>query len=78
MQTKKDDSAFPIFDDDANYFTKNQGLTKREYFAAMALQGLLNVPFVDESYLDEIPKMAIELADNLIRELNNSGSVNGK
>ena len=44
------------------------GLTKREYFAAMALQGLLAQP----SYLDFHLKAekAVRLADALIEELN--------
>ena len=41
MQTNKNDSAFPIFDSSGEHFIKDGGLSKREYFAAMALQGLI-------------------------------------
>ena len=42
------------------------GLTKREYFAAMALQGLL----ATGDYQAQIAKDAIYWADALIEELN--------
>lgn len=48
------------------------GLTKREYFAAMALQGLLsNDGYVNrvESYSKEIARDAVVYADALIEEL---------
>ena len=41
MQTNKNDSAFPIFDGSGEHFIKHGGLSKKEYFAAMALQGLI-------------------------------------
>jgi len=40
------------------------GLTKREYFSAKALQGLL------ASRCPNAPKLAVEYADELINELN--------
>jgi len=43
------------------------GLTKREFFAAMALQGMLANP--DRTYLDE-PQDAVHFAERLIEELN--------
>lgn len=49
----------------SNYF--NLGLTKREIFAAMALQGLCADP---ESRRDSIPGTAVKLADALIEALN--------
>lgn len=47
------------------------GLTKREYFAAMAMQGLIS----DQTYLRpnksvEICQRAIEIADELLKQLN--------
>jgi len=43
------------------------GLTKREYFAAVALQGLLADP---SSQLDHAAHNAVVAADLLLRELN--------
>jgi hypothetical protein len=45
------------------------GLTKREYFAAMALQGLLSQSqFLINS--EKFAKFAVEAADALMAELN--------
>ena len=44
------------------------GLTKREYFAAMAMQGMLANP--NPGVLTNIVKWSIEAADTLIYELN--------
>ncbi len=43
------------------------GLNKREYFAAMAMQGLLTT---NELTLQECAKSAVHTADLLIAELN--------
>ena len=54
---------------DNNYrYYKSNGLTKREYFAAMALQGLLatNSTTTIEYYAID----AVRIADALIDELN--------
>ena len=65
---EKDDSAFPIND---NGEPIADGLTKREYFAAMAMQGLCSFGDGNSFIRDEmIPKKAVELADALIAELN--------
>jgi hypothetical protein len=45
------------------------GLTKREYFAAMALQGLLAFPN-GHTQFEDIAKGAVIAADQLIIELN--------
>lgn len=42
------------------------GLTKREYFAAMAMQGLMS----DPRFNGDIPKSSVKMADLLIEELN--------
>jgi hypothetical protein len=52
-----------------------RGLTKREYFAAMALQGMLSNSKGDlykskEQFLSDHAISSIELADELIKELN--------
>jgi hypothetical protein len=66
VQTDKEDSAFPIFDSSGGYFLKRGGLCKREYFAEMALQGLL---CANKNRLNYAVK-AVQLADELIKELN--------
>ena len=49
----------------------NDGLTKRELIAAMAMQGLLANPgFREDVVHGRIAKMAIDEADNLIYHLN--------
>lgn len=48
-------------------YTKG-GLTKREYFAAMALQGCISSGF--ETTMDKHAESAIEAADALINALN--------
>jgi len=47
------------------------GLTKREYFAAIAMQGMSSrQPFVFEGMYEQIAKQAVLAADYLIEELN--------
>jgi len=50
------------------------GLTKREYFAAMAMQGLLCNYQVHEDYVNNkypyVADKAVAMADHLIQELN--------
>ena len=46
----------------------DSGLTKREYFAALAMQGLLANPAVD--MLEITAKKAVKTADYLIKALN--------
>lgn len=62
--TESDDSVSVIIDNLHTQF----GLTKREYFAALALQGLLSNP---TTFFPENAKRAVEFADSLIEELNN-------
>lgn len=47
------------------------GLTRREYFAAMAMQGLLACPLGTDA--DEIPKNSVYWADRLLEELVKEG-----
>ena len=49
------------------------GLTKREYFAGLAMQGLLSNPYPDIVGLnpDIITSTAIDLADKLLKQLEN-------
>jgi hypothetical protein len=68
--------AFPIPGGSAN----QNGITKREYFAAMAMQGLLSNPewmteYKKEKYLmqsDIVASVSFQQADAFIKELNKS------
>lgn len=46
------------------------GLTKREHFAAMALQGLMANAMENMLPWVQCPALAVEMADALIAELN--------
>ncbi|MBD2568352.1 hypothetical protein [Anabaena lutea] len=71
MQTRKDDGIFPLVDSGGNYIDAEFGLTKREYFAAMAMQGLI---IQNEYFPHSIPTKAVELANELIKALNENDS----
>ena len=47
-----------------NEFERQEGLTKREYFAGMAMQGMLA-----SDYRGDIAIMAVKFADALLAEL---------
>lgn len=62
-------SAFPItIEDNGNASVTHLGLTKREYFAAMAMQGLLACPdlFVSRK---ELAEESVKQADDLLTAL---------
>lgn len=67
-----------VFDDDAafarptsKFSPGDSGLTKREYFAALAMQGLCDRQQIGLSLgPDEIAKLAVEIADAVINRLN--------
>jgi hypothetical protein len=64
MRTKPD-SLIHSFEGDT---TRNfGGLTKREYFAAMAMQGIQDQEYIP---LTEVARMAVKQADALIEALN--------
>lgn len=70
MKTTPHDPAFP-FEHPADFIMVN-GLTKREYFAAMAMQGLLansHDAFIEKSF-DILCEWSVSNADRLIDELN--------
>ena len=53
---------------DSDHYGGDDGLTKREYFAAIAMQGLL---VEGESYFEAThAEIAVKHADELIAELN--------
>jgi hypothetical protein len=66
MTTEPNNSAFPYVLEDE----PAPGLTKREYFAAMALQGILAAD-LDHLDIDDKCIMAVNYANQLIRTLNN-------
>lgn len=72
MKINKYDPAFPTDD----YFDEKitntlPGLTKREYFAALALQGILAAKAQEEFYSPPtLAEYAVECADKLINQLN--------
>jgi len=66
-KTEPNQAAFACVDGNSHL---QEGLTKREYFAAMALQGLL----ADGHYASAgVTKRAVDLADELIKSLNEGG-----
>lgn len=63
--TEKPQYAFPLTDGET---FANDGLTKREYFAGLAMQGILvNCYNGDESIVAE---QSIKFADELLKQLN--------
>lgn len=83
------DSAFPVTlefsyqtDKTQNYITTSKGLSKREYFAGLAMQGLcsdystINATELsaDEDVAVVFGEVAVEMADALIEALNKEGS----
>jgi len=54
------------------YIGINPGLTKREYFAAMAMQGYCGGEYTGQSGKpkDEMARWSVEMADALIKALN--------
>lgn len=77
METNGDDLAYPtqMLDVELSEATwLDGGLTKREYFAAMAMQGLLSTNgsyFPDTQFVGELTaKASVKYADALIKALN--------
>lgn len=48
----------------------NHGITKRELFAAMAMQGILANPHQEVVNIKNIARASVEQADDLLRELD--------
>lgn len=73
MATKALDSAFPVFDSEGD--ATRLGLNKREYFAAMAMQGMLaNKAVTDVCFKTGIAISSVEIADLLILHLNRTAN----
>lgn len=72
MKTEANDLSYPIEEHDYSgglYMTHN-GLTKREYFAAMAMQGILANERYAKSSDQYRSEQAVSMADALIQSLN--------
>jgi hypothetical protein len=69
MKTEGNDLAFPNRGQHEDY-ERATGLTKREYFAAMAMQGFIASDLHAELSERQVSSLSIEAADNLINELN--------
>lgn len=64
----KHSPAFPAIDGSTAFYER--GLTKREYFAGLALQGLLaSLGQHDVTHYDELASDAVMAADALLTEL---------
>jgi hypothetical protein len=84
----KDASAYPYshIREDGNEYS--YGLSKREYFAGMAMQGLLASGLFFEDWFEDrslelgrgksklIAKWAIDVADRLLEKLEDESSIN--
>jgi hypothetical protein len=65
--------AHPIYGtDETPIYACKCGLTKREFFAAKAMQGLLADP--DLTKFKEITYWAVQCADDLLEELSKEGN----
>ena len=70
-RTKGDECAFaiPAFETPKTLWTEPQyGLTKREYFAAMAMQGIVSTDLADT--YENFAKASVMMADALIEQLD--------
>jgi hypothetical protein len=80
MKTERNDQAFPTIAADGVDVYGDQGLTKREYFAAMAMQGIISnsLDTASEEYLDSsgfhhhqnIALVSVQISEALINALN--------
>ena len=68
--TDGNESAFPEVQEQPQFNHHSYGLTKREYFASMAMQGLLSNPNDHSLSQKAIAISSVEMADALIKELN--------
>ena len=64
--TQPNDPAFPV--SPADYSAKH-GLTKREYFAAMAMSAIATDPTIS---METIAEASVEFADELMKKLNST------
>lgn len=67
METNPNEPTFPII---SGNHVIGVGLTKREYFAAMAMQGIITNKDGLDIKIERIAESAVDMADTLIEELN--------
>jgi hypothetical protein len=67
-KTLENQCVYPVFINETN--VPEWGCTKREHFAAMAMQGLLANYSNRGMNIDTIAKQAVNAADELIKALN--------
>lgn len=70
--TTSNEMAYPAFDDRGECNSDATGLTKREYFAAMAMQGICSAEADNEEPMifKNVAAASVAVADALINELN--------
>ena len=68
MKTKAKGPALPLISNEG--YIINAGLTKREYFAVMALQGIIANKDGLDIKIERIVESAVDTADALIEELS--------
>ena len=68
----KDTPAFPMLWDSShnpNLLLTGEGLTKRELFAAMAMQGYMAYEFCPHQNPEHVAEYAVKCADELLKAL---------
>lgn len=70
--SKANEPAFPVHGRPHAPGAILDGLTKREYFAALAMQGMCGLPSGSYSYPGQLAIEAVETADALLAELAKS------
>ena len=68
MTKEKSDFVYPISPAEGCW-EQELGITKREHFASLAMQGLLSITSLHDHDCDVIAKHAVNQADSLIKEL---------
>lgn len=70
----RDKPAFQVSIGMSNNEIKDMGLTKREYFTAIAMQGLLSTG--NNRCKEELAKKSVMYADEIIKYLENGNKTN--
>lgn len=70
-----DQSAFPLdYDVDGFKESKQSGLTKREYFAGLVMQGIIASSNNRQEYseIEKITKLSLKYSDELLKQLESN------
>ena len=71
MNDESREPAFPIQTESSDKMNvPNYGLTKREYFAAMAMQGILASGKTNIDFSGKVAIQSIHFADELLKQLS--------